>query len=243
VSAPHVQRRFPLEHRWERLPLREVRPPAKRKSASLSPGAEWHDSGPRDQPFDFSAAVARLTDDIARRSPYFAYLQPSRILIGFAQARTGERHGLQARVTPLRFAGGDLVKQRRGMPYQVQRYFEREREFLYHMTFVLPRFLDRDFDDKLVTLFHELYHIGPRFDGDLRRHEGRCHLHTHSKAGYDRQMTEFANDYMRRGPDPSLLGFLRMDFAQLRQRHGKVIAAIVPRPRLVRVDAPPSRGA
>ena len=233
VSAPPPRSRYPLEYRWEKLPMREVRPALRRRSASLSPGAEWHDTGPRDQPFDFSMAIARLTEDIAKRSPYFAHLQTSRILIGYVQARTGEQHGLQARVTPLRFAGGDLVRLRRGMPYQVQRYFEGEREFLYLMTFCLPRYLERDFDDKITTLFHELYHIGPRFDGDLRRHEGRCHLHTHSKVGYDRTMAAYANEYLKQHPDPALLGFLRMDFAQLKQRHGKVVAALVPRPRLV----------
>ncbi len=51
---------------------------------------------------------------------------------------------------------------------------------LYLVTFCLPRFLDQDFDDKFITLFHELYHISPRFEGDLRRHEGRCALHSHS---------------------------------------------------------------
>ena len=45
---------------------------------------------------------------------------------------------------------------------------------LYVMTFCLPRFLEQSFDDKFVTIFHELFHIGPSFDGDFRRHSGRC---------------------------------------------------------------------
>ena len=61
---------------------------------------------------------------------------------------------------------------------------------LYLVTFCLPRFLDRPFNDKFVTLFHELYHIGPAFDGDLRRHEGRCAIHTHSKRRYDAHMAQ-----------------------------------------------------
>ncbi|MFO0866395.1 MAG: putative metallopeptidase [Gemmataceae bacterium] len=236
MSAPPSRKRYPLEYRWDTLPTREVRPAPRRRTASLSPGAEWHETGPRDQPFDFSAAIARLTEDIAIRSPHFSHLQASRILIGFVQARTGERHGLQARVTPLRFEGGEIVRIRRGVPFQVQRYFEKDKEFLYLMTFCLPRFLEREFDDKLITLFHELYHIGPKFDGDLRRHEGRCHLHTHSKAGYDRHMSAYANEYLQMRPDPRLLGFLRMDYAQLKQRHGMVAAAMVPRPRLVPIQ-------
>ena len=59
---------------------------------------------------------------------------------------------------------------------------------LYVMTFCLPRFLNQDFDEKIVTLFHELYHISPAFDGDLRRHGGRYQVHTHSQKNYDEEM-------------------------------------------------------
>ncbi len=55
----------------------------------------------------------------------------------------------------------------RGRYYQVQRYFVDGHEMLYVMAFCMPRFLDQSFEDKLITLFHELYHINPRFDGDL----------------------------------------------------------------------------
>ena len=62
------------------------------------------------------------------------------------------------------------------------------REILYVMTFCLPRFLDQPFEEKLVTLFHELFHIGPAFDGDLRRYAGRYEVHTHSQKEYDGAM-------------------------------------------------------
>jgi hypothetical protein len=115
----------------------------------------------------------------------------------------------------------------------VQRYFVDGREMLYLITFCLPRFLDQDFDDKFVTLFHELYHISPAFDGDLRRHGGRCELHTQSKRHYDGHMADLARGYLANGADRSLHAFLRLDFAQLRHRHGSVEAVVVPRPRLV----------
>jgi hypothetical protein len=77
----------------------------------------------------------------------------------------------------------------------VQRYFVDEREILYLVTFCLPRFLDQDFDDKFITLFHEMYHIGPAFDGDLRRHPGRCAMHTSSKNSYDKHMAHLALEF------------------------------------------------
>jgi len=133
------------------------------------------------------------------------------------------------------FHGGELIRRRRGVAYQVQRYFVDDREMLYLVTFCLPRFLDQDFDDKFITLFHELYHISPAFEGDLRRHEGRYEMHSHSKRHYDAHMADLARSYMHNGADRPLHGFLRLNFAQLQHRHGSVVAVQVPRPRLLPV--------
>jgi hypothetical protein len=119
----------------------------------------------------------------------------------------------------------------------VQRYLVGGREMLYLLTFCLPRFLDQDFDDKFITLFHELYHISPSFDGDLRRHPGRCAIHSSSKRRYDQHMAALAREYLASRPDPALHAFLRLNFAQLERRHGSVVGAIVPRPKLIPVAA------
>lgn len=136
-------------------------------------------------------------------------------------------------MTPLRFARGQLQRRRRGVIFQVQRYFLGDHEFLYLMTFCLPRFLDQDFDDKCVTLFHELYHIGQEFNGDLRRHEGRCQLHSRSRRQYDKHMAELARAYLAGKPDPNLHAFLRLNFTQLQARHGAVASVVVPRPKII----------
>ncbi len=190
-------------------------------------------TGPPGMPFDFCGRVRGLLHDIAARCPELGHVRVPDILVSVTQARGTRVHGLQARVTPLRFAGGALVRQRRGITYQVQRYFEGDHEFLYLMTFCLPRFLDQPFDAKLVTLVHELYHIGPRFDGDLRRHEGRYQLHSRCRHAYDRQMAEMARRYLASRPDPDRYAFLRLSFAQLQERHRQVVGIVVPRPKIV----------
>ena len=175
-----------------------------------------------------------------KHCPDLGHIDVSRLLFGITQARSGLPYGLQARVTPLRFHEGHLTRIRRGVAYQVQRYFVDDTEMLYLMTFCLPRFLDQNFDDKFVTLFHELFHISPEFEGDLRRHEGRYDLHSHSKKMYDQHMAELARKYLSNGAERSLHSFLRLNFAQLVQRHGSVVGVMVPRPRLLPVtpDAP-----
>ncbi|MBI2806933.1 MAG: hypothetical protein HYX68_18285 [Planctomycetes bacterium] len=191
-----------------------------------------------DGPFDFTRGVQRLLMDIAIRSPDFRHLQVPRILVTVTQARGKRDHGMQARVTPLRFAGGALTQTRRGIRFQIQRFFLNDHEFLYVMTFCLPRFLNQDFDRKFVTLFHELHHIGPEFDGDMRRHGGRYHVHTHSQRDYDERMAQMAREYLATRPDPSMYDFFRLNFAQLQARHGGVSGIVVPRPKIIPILTP-----
>jgi hypothetical protein len=229
---------LPLVLSWgaadQPLPLRRVRrPPRSRPRTTNLEAPYWLSTGPPDQPFDFCGHVRRLCGDVVRHCLELRHIDVSRLLFAMTQARSGRVHGLQARVTPLRFRGGRLTRRRQGHTYQVQRYFVDGREMLYLVTFCLPRFLDRPFLDKFVTLFHELYHIGPAFDGDLRRHAGRCAMHTHSKRAYDAHMADLARVYLNNGADQPLYSFLRLDFAQLEHRHGSVVGVVVPRPRLL----------
>jgi hypothetical protein len=244
VTAPEERERGlalerpPFVLRWERhknpLPLRPVRGTI-RRNTSL-PGLEappWLPTGPAEAAFDFASHVQRLCADIVARCADLAHIDVGKLLFGITQARNGHTHGLQARVTPLRFRNGQLTRRRRGTLYQVQRYFVDANEILYLVTFCLPRFLDQDFDDKFVTLFHELYHINPGFDGDLRRHEGRYSIHSHSQKEYDDHMARLAREYLASRADPGLHAFLRLNFAQLRQRHGGVVGVRVPRPKII----------
>jgi predicted metallopeptidase len=218
------------------LPSRTIRATGRAYVFPTALGAPpWLRSGEPERSFDFCASVKRLCTDIAERCAELSHIDSDRVLFAMTQARNRRAHGLQARVTPLRFPGGKRTLTRRGLIYQVQRYIYGSLEYRYLVTFCLPRFLDQDFDDKLVTLFHELYHISPAFDGDLRRHKGRYALHTHSQSEYDRQMAQLARAYLSTRPDPSLLNFLRLNFTQLQERHGSVCGVVVPRPKIIPV--------
>ena len=228
----------PLELRWGRcsdpLPVREVRPTARMHALphGLQPPA-WVETGSPGRPFDFCGHVRRLCEDVAVRSEPLRHIDVSRVLFAFTQARNRRTHGLQARTTPLRFRGGQLVRRQGGMAFRVQRYFVDGKEILYVISFCLPRFLNQDFDDKFVTLFHELYHVCPRFSGDLRRFEGRCAVHTASQKRFDEQMAALARGYLASGADPRLYDFLRLNEAQLRHRHGGIVGVAVPRPKMI----------
>lgn len=229
---------LPLELRWDRvrpLPARWVIPEGRRHRVLPASDAT--------APFDFSAAMARLCADVAARCEPFRHIHMPRILVSFTPSRNRSRYGLQARVTPLRFRNGALTRRHGAVEYQVQRFFVNGHEMLYLLTFCLPRFLDQSFDEKLITVFHELFHVNPAFDGDLRRHAGRYAVHSHSKARYDSHMAELAREYVADHPEPRLFGFLEAGYRELWDRHGGIVAAVVPRPKLLPVGWPTARSA
>jgi hypothetical protein len=231
-------RTTPLVLEWQSpespLPHRPIRSRTRGGAAAISLASPpYYSTGPIDQPFDFCGHIRRLSESIVLKTAELGHIDVSRVLFSVTQSRSGRPHGLQARVTPLRFRAGELFRRHRGFEYQVQRFRVDGREMLYLMTFCLPRFLDQDFDQKFITLFHELFHIGPKFDGDLRRHHGRYQVHTHSQKEYDNRMAQMAREYLQSGVDAELHAFFRLNFAQLRHRHGEVMGVKVPRPKLL----------
>jgi predicted metallopeptidase len=231
--------RFSLLHEWtgedgsRPLPVRSIRPlrtlPKPVSSSNFHPGL----LGLAPEPFHFTRHMHALCMDIVARTPALQHILMQHVLTGITRARTRRSYGLQAKVTPMRFAHGKLLQRRRGWMYQVQQYYVAGVEMLYLMSFCLPRYLDLCFEEKMITIFHELFHIAPEFNGDLRRHSGRYYQHTHSKKKYDAQMKTYVEAYLAAEPHPALYGFLRHSFEELHERHGRVLGVIVPAPKLV----------
>lgn len=186
--------------------------------------------------FDFCSAMQRLCEDICCRHTAFQHISMDRVAITFAQTRSPVEWGIQAKLTPLRFAGGCRHERRDEKLWTVQRVYRDGREMLYVLTFYLPRFLNLSFEEKLVTVFHELFHIGPAFDGDIRRFGGSCYIHSSSQKAYDQQMAVFVQDYMRMRPDQDLFSFLRYNFQQLQRNHGPVVGLRIAVPKLIPLD-------
>jgi hypothetical protein len=225
-GLPAVRNRWVLERHWGEhtpLPRRWIFPRPARTAADTTPR----------EPLDFTGYIHRVCTDITRRCPPLAHIDPGAVLFSFTRSRKRSYYGLQARVTPMRFRDGLTARRSRGTVYHVQRYFVDRREVLYLVTFCLPRFFDQPFEEKLVTIFHELYHIGERFDGDLRRHGGRYDVHSHSKKQYDGHMARLAAAYLSTHPQPDLLNILRLDSPSLRRAYHGVHGVAVPRPKMI----------
>ncbi len=187
------------------------------------------------QGFDFSRAMERLCRDIVCRLEEFAHVRMDQVAVSFAQARRRVPYGLQAKLTPMRFEAGSLTTSRYGRQWTVQRLYDQtgENEYLYILTFYLPRFLDHDFREKMITVIHELHHISPHFDGDIRRHPGRYHVHSHSQKEFDALCETLVDDYLQQNPPRELHHFLHSDFRTLAKEHGGVMGLRLMTPKLI----------
>ncbi|HEY5310930.1 MAG TPA: hypothetical protein VIK18_00375 [Pirellulales bacterium] len=183
---------------------------------------------------DFTAHARRLCEDLSARLSELAHIDMRRVALRICQVRRRGLYGVQATLTPLRFAGGELETIRRGRRYTIQRLHDAEgREMLYLLSFYLPRFLDHTLEEKLATVCHELWHIGTEFDGDLRRHSGRCYAHGPSERDYHAAMIELARRWLGLNPPAELYAFLDGSFRQLVARYGRVYGIRIPTPRLI----------
>jgi len=190
--------------------------------------------------FDYSAALSQVIADIAESCPEFAHIHPRQVWVAIAQCRTSGVHGTYASVLPLRFENGARETTHRGIRVTRQPLFDGEHEILYIITFYLPRFCDLSFDQKLKTIFHELYHINPDFNGDVRRLTGGKYAHGSSRKAYDKRIEPSVQSYLEtRRRDAELLEFLHFNFAALVEAKGRVVGRRVNRRRAGRTAAPP----
>jgi len=186
---------------------------------------------------NFTLHMRRLCTDMVHRVDDLGHIDMSRVAVSFSQARKSTDYGMFASLTPMRFPGGKRHMIRRGETWGIQRLEgPHGREMLYILNFYVPRFLDiNTLREKLLTVLHELWHIGPKFDGDSRRFRGRCHAHSASQESYDARVEILMNRYLAAKPPESICGFLRLNFRELTSRFGTVIGEKIPAPKLFRV--------
>jgi hypothetical protein len=199
-------------------------------------GIFWRPSVTGDGPFHFTHRMGILCNDICQRVPLFAHIDPAQVLVTFIRCRNERSWGLQARLVPLRFRGGKLTEIRGKYRYRVQQVFVDKTEIKYVLSFYLPRFLNQSFDEKLITVIHELYHICPEFSGDIRRLSGEDPIHGGSQKQYDRQMADIAREYLRTKPPRHMYDFLRLPFTQIERYFGEIVGLQIPTPKLIPIE-------
>jgi len=177
--------------------------------------------------------LKRLIADIAGGMAEFSHIDPQRLLVCIATTRNGGIHGTYAKIHPLRFEDGSRTKivTRRRQRYSLEMpaIVQRGTEMLYVIYFLVPRFLELSTREKLITVFHELYHISPAFNGDIRRFPGRNYAHGSSTRRYNALMGELVDSYLCKQAVPD---FLNGGMEDLRTRHTAIVGRKLSAPRI-----------
>jgi hypothetical protein len=189
-----------------------------------------------------------LTDDVAllvhllsKRVARLSHVKAGQILHGVSQARSRSRYGVYAQCHGLRFKHGKREhKTRDGFSWVWPEIRVHGHEILYYITYFLPRFLDQPPRERLHTLLHELYHIHPQFNGDLRRFSGRNEFHGSRYEDFDGAVDRLVEEAI---PHIELerFPFLIYAFDELVHRHGAVVGNRLKRfqPRKLRMEEMP----
>lgn len=180
--------------------------------------------------------LERLIADICRRVEEFRHIDPAKVLVCVSTTRGGGIHGVYAKIHPLRFKGGEQTTQirrgRRRVTCEMPIISHKGTELFYVIYFLLPRFFDLPLREKLVTVFHELYHISPDFDGDIRRFPGRNYAHGSSTKRYNAAMAKLADSYLDKLEDRRTVAFLEGNMDDIRGRHQAVVGRRMAAPRI-----------
>lgn len=180
--------------------------------------------------------LERLIAHVTRNVEEFVHIDPRRVLVCVSSTRGGGVHGTYAKIHPLRFEEGMRSKTvRRGMrryDYEMPLISHRGVEMLYVVYFLVPRFLNLPFREKLITLFHELFHISPEFNGDIRRFPGKNYAHGSSTKRYNAQMAKLVEAYLEKLADRSILSFLEGDMDEVRGRFKAIVGRKMAAPRI-----------
>ncbi|KCZ71455.1 hypothetical protein ANME2D_02185 [Candidatus Methanoperedens nitroreducens] len=173
--------------------------------------------------FDFTGSMTLLVEDIVKTHPSFCHIRPENILIAISHSN-GSDHGVIAKLRPLRFEGSPRIYRRILHPdININ-----GNDILYVVYFCLPRYLNHGaFEDKLATVLHELYHISPLFNGDIRRFEGKNYAHGNSKEEYNKLINMYADEYINSTCRPELSMFLESRCSDLKSRYGAVYGDMI----------------
>jgi predicted metallopeptidase len=191
-------------------------------------GPERPDAG-----INLTQHLTAIIAHIVSRSPSLGHIDVGRVLVCIGSNRGGRRGGLYGKLIPLRFENGSEIVRYRGRYYTLPAVSHNGADCLYIIYFYMPRFFDLPWTEKLRVMFHELYHISPRFDGDIRRMGAVKTAHGHSKKHFDSLYASELNNFADHIRDTPAMDFLAMNTGALYRSYRRVTGVRMKSPKPV----------
>lgn len=171
--------------------------------------------------FSYTGHLESLIRSWCRRYRQLGHIDMDRVILSVAKCRSRSRKGVYASIMSLKYPDGRVKKPFRGRAYQWGEVRKNGKAALYLIKIYLPRFHNMSIDEKVSTILHELHHIHPKFNGELRRFDGSHWAHGKSQRDFEAMFECLKRDIMKR-LSPMCELFLNCRFLSLLKRFGDV---------------------
>jgi predicted metallopeptidase len=178
----------------------------------------------RREKINLTDVLTLIIREIVSRVETFHHIDTDRMLICAASNKSTHRGATFGKLVPLRFKDGAAAVRYRGKGFCMPRVLNNGVEQLYIIYFYYPKFFNLPPHEKLRVIFHELYHVSPEFNGDIRRMSRGKASHGGSRKNFDRLFEEERRDFFEYVAATPFMNFLDMDALLLEQTFGRVRA-------------------
>ena len=153
-----------------------------------------------------------IIHDIIKSTDEFKSFDINKILVCCASNRKDSKGITYGKLQPLRFKDGSEIVQHNKSYYTIPKIVLNNIEILYILYLYIPKFFELPINDKINVMFHELYHISPKFNGDIRRMGNIKSAHGHSKKSFEEKYIKYASKYFSKINETPFYSFLQMSF-------------------------------
>jgi len=159
-----------------------------------------------------------IIHDIIKSTDEFKSFDINKILVCCASNRKDSKGAIYGKLQPLRFKDGSEIIQHNKRYYTIPKIMLNNVEILYILYLYIPKFFDMPIKDKINVMFHELYHISPEFNGDIRRMGNIKSAHGHSKKSFEEKYIKYASKYFNKINETPFYSFLQMNFEDIEKQ-------------------------
>lgn len=162
-----------------------------------------------------------LINNITKAVPEFSHIDTGKILFSLKSSPKNSDNGYYAEVKCLSNTPFDFISDGRiTKHYYSDCLFKNGIPALYLIVFTVPCFVDLNLREKICTIMHELYHISPLFNGELRLFNGKNCLHGPQPEKFDEYMYYLADIFLSKYK--SLDKLFSLDYEKLNEKHGSI---------------------
>lgn len=190
----------------------------------------------KEKPFNITDALTLIINEMIIHTEEFKLFDINRILVCCGTNKSTSKGGIYGKLVPLKFENGNDIIKHKGYFYSIPRLTVNNIEIMYIIYLYIPKFLDLPAREKVDVMFHELYHINPGFNGDIRRMGKFKKAHGHSRKSFDENYKKYAETFYEQIVGTSFLKFLEMDTAALKKEFRRISYRRMKVPKPVRID-------